>query len=943
MMKPKRSLLSPLTSRSWLLLGTWLERKGLSGLAETCYRNLIATDADGSAQASLRLAQSLLEDQRFRDAAAICEQGLKVSPRDARLWCALGAARRQSADMPGARQAYEQAIACDDKFAAAWSNLGEWHLAANDAPAALAALDRALQIDQKLLQALNNRSAALYELARFDEAEEAARQAMEIYPDVAALHVNLANALLQRSQAQDAAREYRRALELDPQSAEAQIGLSTVLGESKRLAAALEFIEHTIAVKGENAQRLAALASAQQAKGDWEAAEATSRKLLDLQPNNIGALTTLASCLGNRGDHRGAIALQEQALALQPGMSAVYSNIAFAATYVPDLTQEELFAYHEEWGKRFEKPVAPCTEIAAFDRTADRPLRIGYVSGDFGTHPVGFLIRDVLPNHDRDRFHVTCYSMMRASDPVTEAIRASADEWVEALFMSDEALTQRILDDRIDILVDLSGHTAYNRLPVFARKPAPVQASWIGYFHSTGLRRIDYFITDPHTTPADTRQVFSETPVWLPHTRFCYAPPAYAPGVAPTPALAGEGITFGTFNRIDKLVDPVIAAWVRILNRLPASRLLLKAGSLENDSTCEALTRRFEAAGLDRSRLELRGPSPHPEMLAEYADIDIALDPFPFNGGMTTLEALWMGVPVVTLAGESVVGRQSTAALANLDLRALVFDDVDAYVDGAVALASDIDRLSALRASLRDRMARSPICQPARFTHDLETLYRAMWQAWCRGEKLGTAVQQSGPLSLRRVLHVGCGPTDIRSLPPLFQRRWQEIRLDIDPGVRPDVVATMLDMAPVESESVDAVYSSHNLEHLHPHEVEVALREFRRVLKPDGFLLLTCPDLQAVCRLVADDKLEDAAYVSPAGPIAPIDMLYGHRPAMAKGNLYMAHNTGFTARTLQRAMEEAGFGSVTVEPRSGFALWALAYQGRAEPQRIAADKAAGFP
>lgn len=366
-----------------------------------------------------------------------------------------------------------------------------------------------------------------------------------------------------------------------------------------------------------------------------------------------------------------------------------------------------------------------------------RPLRIGYVSGDFGTHPVGFLLRDVARYHNRSQFYIHCYSMMRGSDPITEVIRANADSWVDALLLSDNELAEQIYQDRIDILVDLSGHTAYNRLVAFARKPAPIQATWIGYFHSTGLANIDYFLTDPYTTPRNSQQLFSEIPVYLPHTRFCYSPPDYAPAVVSSPVLASNRLTFGSFNRVEKLEDPVLDAWVTILNQVPGSRLLLKAGNLGNKYTCDFLRRRFAARGIEGERLLLRGASPHPEMLAQYGEIDIALDPFPFNGGMTTLETLWMGVPVVTIAGNSVVSRQTVSALSNIGLaEELAFADIGSYIEGAVALAQNHDRLIELRNLIRSRMASSRLCQPEPFAQDLEALYQRMWQAWCNGGRL---------------------------------------------------------------------------------------------------------------------------------------------------------------------------------------------------------------
>jgi predicted O-linked N-acetylglucosamine transferase (SPINDLY family) len=303
-----------------------------------------------------------------------------------------------------------------------------------------------------------------------------------------------------------------------------------------------------------------------------------------------------------------------------------------------------------------------------------------------------------------------------------------------------------VRETRIDILVDLSGHTAFHRLLAFARRPAPVQAEWIGYFHSTGLSSIDYFITDPWTSPAQGGQLFTETPLYLPHTRFCYGPPDYAPEVGPLPARKNGYVTFGSFNRLPKLTDEAVAAWSQILRAVPGSRLVIKSSALSEHLVQSRLLARFAQQGVAADCLDLRTGSNHAELLAEYGDIDIALDTFPFNGGMTTLEALWMGVPVLTLAGETVVSRQSVSALANIGLvEELVFADVAAYIAGAVALASAGERMAALRQQLRPRMAASPLRDAAQFTRDLQALFRRMWQAWCAGEKLPSDLQSGHP------------------------------------------------------------------------------------------------------------------------------------------------------------------------------------------------------
>jgi predicted O-linked N-acetylglucosamine transferase (SPINDLY family) len=719
----------------WVVCGRWLARKGLGTLAETCYRNGAVGGA--SAEAGFLLSQQLLEKGRDQEAIAACEAALRAEPRHARAWCALGAAQRRQAQMDDAKRAFEQAVAIDPRYAQAWSNLGEWRLVRGEFGAALEYIEKALTFDSRLVEALNNQVVVLYELGRYKDAEAAAKAAIEIHPDKAALHVNLGNILLHVGKARLAMKAFQRALECDPGCAEAHLNLAILLGETPRFGEVIAFLEHEIAVKGESAQRLAALALAQNVRGDSEAAKATCRKILDKHPGNVSALITLAGCLGERGEHLEAMAMQRQVLESNPQLQTIASNIAFNSTYLAEYSAEEVFACHRDWARRFEEPLAGEVIAHAASNQPERPLRIGYVSGDFGTHPVGFLLRDVTRHHDRSNYYIHCYSMMRGSDAITASIREHADSWVDALLLSDEELVEQIRQDRIDILVDLSGHTAYNRLPVFVRRPAPVQATWIGYFHSTGLSNIDYFITDPFTTPAGSGQLFSEIPVWLPHSRFCYSPPEYAPEVAAPPVLASGRITFGCFNRIEKIGDSVIAAWARILDAVPGSRLLLKAGNLKSQHLCDEMRRRFAAHGVDAARLDLRAASPHPEMLEQYGEVDIALDPFPFNGGMTTLEALWMGVPVVTVAGNSVVSRQTVSALANIGLAdELAFPDVAACVDGAVALANDPARLARLRNEMRPRMAASPLRRAEEFTRDLESLFRRAWQAYCRCQKL---------------------------------------------------------------------------------------------------------------------------------------------------------------------------------------------------------------
>jgi predicted O-linked N-acetylglucosamine transferase (SPINDLY family) len=363
----------------------------------------------------------------------------------------------------------------------------------------------------------------------------------------------------------------------------------------------------------------------------------------------------------------------------------------------------------------------------------ERRLRVGYVSGDFKQHPVGFFLAPVLANHDPDAVEIYGYSNSLKNDWLTQQLRERCTQWRSLVGLSNSAAASLIAADGIDILVDLSGHTAENRLEIFARKPAPVQVSWLGFWGTTGLSTIDYLLSDTTTIPDGEEQYYSETVFRLPDNRFCYAPPYYAPAPATTaPCLKNGYVTFGSFNNLMKIGPDVIQLWARLLQANPGARLLLKWGTLADNVVRENLLSMFAAHGVAPERVVLRPQSPHPEMLDEYADIDIALDPFPFSGGLTSCEAMWMGVPVITLPGKRAVSRQTLGFLRGIGLPELAASSADEYVRIATELATDQPRLTELRRTLRRRMAASPLCDGYAFTRNLEAAYRTMWENWCQ-------------------------------------------------------------------------------------------------------------------------------------------------------------------------------------------------------------------
>lgn len=730
----------------WYWVGRLLERKNLRMIAESCYRNAINLSPRGGVESRVRLGRSLVMRKRYAEAGPLLEELVRLKPDRAEIWNLLGIARQELRELTSAQEAFTRALSINPNLIQARNNQGSCYLAGANPKAALECFDAVLSVDPLYYETLNNRVVALLDLGQSAEAEKAAESALESYPDAAPLHLNLGSAYLQQGNGYLAAQSYRKALELEPGFGEAHFNLAVLYGDTEHLGEAIDFLNKEIESRGETVDLLNRLAIAYMAKLSFVKSEETCRKILAMQPEFAPVYITLGNVLSLMGNCQGAQDAYLRALDLRPDDFRVHSNLLFESNYLYSCSTRAIFEKHLEWARKHEQPLLSQRKQILPEPGPQRRLKIGYVSPDFLSHPVGYLIRGIIRHHDKENFEIHCYAHVARPDSLTNEIRQSVDVWHDTTGLNDVALADKVVEDRIDILVDLVGHTAGHRLPLFALKPAPVQVTWLGYFHSTGMESIDYFITDPFTSPRDGGQYFSEIPVYLPHTRFCYSPPGYAPAVAEPPFLKNGFITFGCFNKLAKMTDETVAAWAQILERLPDARLWLKSAALNEAAVCEQVRNRFLARGIDPERIELHPPSGHLEMFNEYGEIDIALDPFPYTGGITTFEALWMGVPVITLAGKGVVARQSVSALANLGLTDLAFETIPQYVEGAVELASDKDRLQELRQTLRPVMEQSPLCELAGFTRDLENLYRRMWHAWCAGGKLPSDLVVQQPL-----------------------------------------------------------------------------------------------------------------------------------------------------------------------------------------------------
>jgi predicted O-linked N-acetylglucosamine transferase (SPINDLY family) len=574
--------------------------------------------------------------------------------------------------------------------------------------------------------------ALAYQAGRLEEAAGFYRRAAELKPNSAALHHSLGNVLHALGRTGQANAAFRRATECDPNHAEAHFNLGNGLFDQHRFAEAAASYRRALAIRPHNADALCNLGNVLEAQGQLDEAVAAYRSALALRPDLANVHNNLGNIEKERGLIAEAAASYRRALAINPTLAGVHSNLLFALNYAAQ-DAAALFAGHLGWARQHAEPL---TALAAPHGNVPDPLRrlrIGYVSADLREHPVARFIEPVLAQHDRGGFEIFCYANDAGADEAAARLRAASDHWRCIAGLGDAAAEAMIREDAIDILVDLSGHTARNRLTLFARKPAPVQATWIGYPNTTGMSAMDYRLTDARADPPGTADsLHSETLLRLPRTFLCYRPEPASPAVAPLPAARAGYVTFGSFNNLPKITPEVVAVWARILARLPQARLLLKSGPLADATARSRYLALFAEHGIAAPRITLAAKvaavSGH---LALYGEVDIGLDPFPYNGTTTTCEAMWMGVPVVALAGDRHAGRVGVSLLGAVGLEELVAKDEEAYVEKAVALASDLERLAGLRAGLRARMQQSPLCDEAGFTRALEDTWRAIWQTWC--------------------------------------------------------------------------------------------------------------------------------------------------------------------------------------------------------------------
>ena len=679
-------------------LGNALRDAGELDEAIDAYRHAIAAKPD-YAEAHNNLGNALREAGEAAQALGSCARAIELKPGYAEAYNNLGNALKDLGELAAAAASYGKAIAAKPGFAEAHLNLGHVCKAQGHADAAI----------------------------------ECYRASIAAAPQLAAAHDSLAGILLARGDVEAALGSYRRVTALQPDSVQAWNTLGNVLNGAGRVGEAVPCYERAIAQQPDFADAYHNLANALRRMGFAQRALDFARQAIALRDDTPSFHNNLGTILADLNEFDAALECYRNALALNPDFGESHTCVLFGQSYISNWSEATHLADARFFGERMAARAQP---FAKWPTLADgprpqRPLRVGFVSADLRKHPVGIFLECALAQLDRSRIEPVAYSNGLQSDEVTARLRPLFAHWQHVAEMDDAALAQRIHDDRIDVLVDLSGHTGRNRLPMFAWRPAPVQISWLGYFATTGMREIDYILGDPHVLPAGEESQYVERLWRLPDCYLCFTLPSDPIEPSALPALSNGYVTFGCFNNHKKLNDGVVATWSRILHAVPASKLLLKNHQLNEPLIRRDTLARFAAHGIDQDRLLLEGPSPRDQYFAAYHRVDLALDPFPYPGGTTSVEGLWMGVPVLGRHGDRFLAHLGEMVLQTIGLPQWIARDDEDYVARAIRYATDLPALSALRSELRERVVRSPLGDAPRFASHLADAFEGMWAARC--------------------------------------------------------------------------------------------------------------------------------------------------------------------------------------------------------------------
>jgi protein O-GlcNAc transferase len=685
--------LAPELVEAWFALGIALQAVGRRGEAIGIYRRVLQMRPD-HADACSNLGSALDQLGQLEDAIAVYRQALELEPERATTLNNLGSALSRCGRHDEAIDVCRRATEREPSFAAAFNNLG----------------------------------LALTSSRRLDEAVDALRRAVALRPDFAEAWYNLGNALNKRTDFADAAAAYRRALDLRPDRVEAYINLGNTLRALGEFEESANAYRGALAVRPDDVDALSNLGSALRDLGRLDEAISAFRSCLALRPDFHVAYCNLGNALKDAGRIEEAVACYRRAVELCPTDVISHSNLAYSVHYHPGYDAAAILRENLRWNAVHAAPLRDGWHEHANDPNPERRLRIGYVGADFRDHCQSLFTIPLFSRHDHKQFEIVCYANVPRPDGVTRRIRDCVDGWHGIAGRSDAEVAHQVCADQIDILVDLTMQMSNGRPLLLARKPAPVQVAYLAYPGTTGLAAVDYRLTDPYLDPPSASDDdYAEKSIRLPETFWCYDPLTDEPLPGPLPAVAPGQITFGCLNNFCKVNAQTIALWARVLEAVAASRLLLLSARGEHR---DVVLEQFGRARIDPSRIEFVEYQPRQQYLETYRRIDLGLDTVPYNGHTTSLDSLWMGVPVVTRVGRTVVGRAGWSQVSNLGLPEMAAWSDDDFVTIAAGLANNLPRLAQLRATLRARMQQSPLMDASRFARHVESAYRQMWREW---------------------------------------------------------------------------------------------------------------------------------------------------------------------------------------------------------------------
>ncbi len=699
-------------------------RAGHAGAA-LAYITRASAAAPGEATFELYRGHTLQALERWNEAADAYRRALDLEPNFADAQMALGIVSQRSGQLAAAAAAYRRALTLRPEDSRVWGNLGTVLRELGDIDESIRSLKSAVALDPGIVSYAVNLGVSLCRKRDFCAAETLLRDALRREPNRADAALNLGSALQGQGLPQDALEYFRRAVALRPNYAEAWNVLADAYKALGDFSSAIAACESAIGARPDFVPAFGNLGALLCLLRQHDKAEEVLRRGLGIDPRNSALHTNLGTVLKDMGRLDEAIECYRKALETDPSNSTAHSNLAYSLTF-QSLDPEPLRAVCENWNARVAGNV-PTHTTHHPKSSHNRRLRIGYVSPDFRDHCQSLFTLPLLERHDHELFEIFCYSTVEQPDDVTRRIAALADVWREVRLLDDAVLSELIREDGIDILVDLTMHMANGRPLVFARKPAPIQIAWLAYPGTTGIDAMDYRLSDPRLDPEGFDRYYSERTLRLPDTFWCYDPMADQPLNA-LPAIERGYPTFGCLNNPCKVTDTTLKLWSEVMRALPSARLrLLSPGG----QYAGRLLGRLETHGIASSRVDLVEFQPRAQYLRAYLDIDLALDTLPYNGHTTSLDALWMGVPVVTRVGRTCVGRGGLSQLFHVDLLELAAESDAGFVNAAVALANDWPRLAALRQTLRPRLERSALMDGPRFARNMEEVYRRVWVKYC--------------------------------------------------------------------------------------------------------------------------------------------------------------------------------------------------------------------